>query len=107
MLIVISDLHLGDGTCANSISPSAFYLFVDHLREVAYNASWRKDNTYRPIESIDLVIMGDLLDPHHTTSWLDSQPGELNYSRPGTDYTHLTHSPLKTPKTRSSSPTRC
>lgn len=87
MLIIISDLHLGDGTCGKSISPSAFYLFVDHLREIAYHASWRKDNRYRPIDSIDLVLMGDILDPHHTTLWLDTQPGEPGYSRPWTDYT--------------------
>lgn len=86
MLVIISDLHLGDGTCGKSISPSAFYLFADHLREAAYNASWRQDNTYRPIESLDLVLMGDTLDPHHTTYWLDTEPGDLDYSRPWTDY---------------------
>lgn len=88
MLIIISDLHLGDGSCAKSISPSAFYLFIDHLREAAYHASWRKDNSYRPIESIDLVLMGDILDPQHSTHWLDTQPADPGYSRPWTDYTN-------------------
>ena len=87
MLVIISDMHLGDGTCAKSITPSAFYLFVDHIREAAYNASWRKDNRYRPIESIDLVLMGDILDPQHSTRWLDTQPADPGYSRPWTDYT--------------------
>jgi hypothetical protein len=84
MLVIISDLHLGDGTCGKSISPSAFYLFSGRLRELAYQASWRKDNTYRPIESIDLVLMGDILDPQHSILWLDTQPGEPNYTRPWT-----------------------
>ena len=50
MLIIISDLHLGDGTTANSISPSAFHLFANRLREIAYFASFRTDGKYRPIE---------------------------------------------------------
>jgi UDP-2,3-diacylglucosamine pyrophosphatase LpxH len=86
MLVIISDLHLGDGTCGKSISPSAFHLFGGRLRELAYQASWRQDNTYRPIESIDLVLMGDILDPQHSTLWLDTQPGDPNYTRPWTDF---------------------
>ncbi|MDX9990572.1 MAG: hypothetical protein RBS68_00860 [Anaerolineales bacterium] len=85
MLIIISDLHLGDGTCGKSISPSAFYLFASRMRELAYQASWRKDNFYQPIESIDVVLMGDILDPQHSTHWLDGQPGDPNYARPWTD----------------------
>jgi hypothetical protein len=86
MLVIISDLHLGDGTCGKSISPSAFYLFASRLRELAYQASWRKDNTYRPIERINLVLMGDILDPQHSTLWLDTQPGDPDYTRPWTDF---------------------
>jgi UDP-2,3-diacylglucosamine pyrophosphatase LpxH len=82
MLIVISDLHLSDGTCAKSVSPSAFYLFADRLREIAYHASWRKDNTYRPIENIDLVLLGDILDPIQSTRWLEKAPGDPHYIRP-------------------------
>jgi UDP-2,3-diacylglucosamine pyrophosphatase LpxH len=82
MLVIASDLHLVDGTCAKTISPSAFYLFVDRLRESAYQASWRKDNIYRPIDRIDLVLMGDILDPLHSTRWLNTQPGDANYVRP-------------------------
>jgi UDP-2,3-diacylglucosamine pyrophosphatase LpxH len=85
MLVIISDLHLGDGTCAKSIPPSAFYLFADRLRELAYHASWRRDNTYHPIESIDLVLLGDILDPQHSTRWLDTTAEQPNYTRPWTD----------------------
>jgi hypothetical protein len=85
MLVIISDIHLGDGTTANSISPSAFDLFSNRLRETAYFASFRRDGAYRPIESLDLLLMGDILDPLHSTLWLDTVPGTLNYTRPWTD----------------------
>ncbi|HLO14811.1 MAG TPA: hypothetical protein VK206_08280 [Anaerolineales bacterium] len=85
MLVIISDVHLGDGTTANSISPSAFELFSNRLCETAYYASFRKDGTYRPIESLDLLLMGDILDPLHSTLWLDTALGALNYTRPWTD----------------------
>jgi hypothetical protein len=89
MLVISSDIHLGDGTTANSISPTAFDLFSNRLRETAYYASFRRDGTYRPIENLDLLLMGDILDPLHSTLWLDTAPGALNYTRPWTDI----HSP--------------
>lgn len=85
MLVIISDLHLGDGTCAKSIPPGAFHLFADRLRELAYHASWRRDNTYHPLRSLDLVLMGDILDPQHSTHWLDTSPSDPGYTRPWTD----------------------
>jgi len=85
MLLIISDIHLGDGTTAESIPPSAFQLFADRLKETAYFASWRADGSYRPIENIDLVLMGDILDPLHSTLWLATSPGEENYVRPWSD----------------------
>ena len=88
MLVILSDIHLGDGTTAKSISPGAFQLFTSRLRESAYFASWRRDGSYRPIESIDLVLMGDILDPLHSTRWLKSKPGDLNYARPWTNPTN-------------------
>lgn len=70
MLIILSDVHLGDGTCGRSISSSAFHLFADRLREMAKSASWRSDGIYRPIDGIDLILLGDILDPLHSTLWL-------------------------------------
>lgn len=87
MLLIISDIHLGDGTTAESILPSAFQLFADRLKETAYFASWRADGSYRPIENIDLVLMGDILDPLHSTLWLATRPGDENYLRPWSDST--------------------
>ena len=88
MLIVISDLHLGDGTTANSISPSAFHLFANRLREMAYFASFRKNGRYEPIERLDIAFIGDILDPLHSTLWLDTAPNALTYARPWTDITN-------------------
>jgi UDP-2,3-diacylglucosamine pyrophosphatase LpxH len=85
MLVIISDVHLGDGTTAASISPVAFDLFASRLSEAAYFASIRKDGSYRPIESIDLVLMGDILDPLHSTRWLDVRPGNPDNILPWAD----------------------
>jgi UDP-2,3-diacylglucosamine pyrophosphatase LpxH len=85
MLVLSSDIHLGDGTTANSISPAAFDLFSNRLSETAYFASFRRDGKYRPVEDIDLLLMGDILDPLHSTLWLETAPGAANYTRPWTD----------------------
>ena len=96
MLLFISDIHLTDGTTAKPIPPSAFQLFADRLQETAYFASWRADGSYRPIDGIDLVLMGDILDPLHSTRWLATAPGDENYLRPWSDptqpgYAHKLH----------------
>ena len=85
MLIIISDVHLSDGTCGRSISPAAFQLFADRLKELACNASRRADGKYRPLKTIDILMLGDILDPQHSTLWLEEIPGEPGYVRPWTD----------------------
>ena len=87
MLVVVSDLHLGDGSTASSIPANAFHLFENRLRETAYFASFRKDGTYKPIESIDLLLMGDIIDPLHSTLWLDTGENSAAYTRPWTSFT--------------------
>lgn len=86
MLVVISDVHLTDGTCGRSISPSAFLLFADRLEELAFNASWR-NGLYRPVDGVDVLLLGDILDPLHSTLWLDKAIGEPGYVRPWTEPT--------------------
>lgn len=93
MLVIISDLHLGDGTTADSISPSAFRLFAKRLAETARFASWRRDGRYRPIESLDVLLMGDILDPLHSTRWLDTTPSDANYIRPWSSPNHPNYAP--------------
>ena len=85
MLVIISDLHLGDGTTAQSIPPSAFRLFADRLRETATLASWRSDGKYQPIKELDLVLMGDILDPLHSTLWFNPVVGSVEIVRPWSD----------------------
>lgn len=69
MLLILSDLHLNDGSSGEPVSPEAFALLVDRLRELAMTASWRIDGAYRPIERIDLVLLGDVLDLFHSKRW--------------------------------------
>lgn len=85
MLIIISDLHLSDGTCAQSVAAQAFNLFGERIQELAYNASWDDHGTYRPIESIDLVLLGDVLDPLNSTLWLDTPLNSPGTARPWSD----------------------
>ncbi|HEX2990171.1 MAG TPA: hypothetical protein VHO49_05795 [Anaerolineales bacterium] len=82
MLVIVSDLHLGDGTTAESIPASAFYLFAKRLRQDARFASYQ-NGSYRPIEELDVLLMGDILDPIHSTRWLFPTPGEEEYVRVG------------------------
>ncbi|HIE24822.1 MAG TPA: hypothetical protein EYP74_02355 [Anaerolineales bacterium] len=85
MLVIISDLHLGDGTCGKPIKPSAFRLFETRLKDLAYNASWRTNGKYRPISEINILWLGDILDLIHSTNWLDTKYGADDYTRPWTD----------------------
>ena len=78
MLVIISDLHLGDGTTAASIPVSAFYLFAKRLRQDAHFASMRRGK-YRPIEELDVILMGDIIDPLHSTKWLFPPKGQEQY----------------------------
>jgi len=112
MLVVISDLHLGDGSTAESIPASAFYLFAKRLRQDAHFASMHYGK-YKPIEELDVILMGDIIDPLHSTKWLFppkgheqyvdvkgqkhiriTEEGEVDYIRPWSDPSH----PLFAPK---------
>ena len=85
MLVIISDLHLKDGTSGTSITPDAFRIFAERLRSMAYRASWRTDGNYRPIEVIDLVLLGDIFDHILSSRWHDTTAGESDYVRPWHD----------------------
>ena len=87
MLIIVSDLHFSDGTCARSVAPKASELFCDRVRELAFNASWDRDGVYRPIDTIEIVLMGDILDPLHSTLWLETPLGSPGCVRPWSDPT--------------------
>jgi hypothetical protein len=85
MLVIISDLHLKDGTSGTSITPDAFRIFAERLRSMAYRASWRTDGNYRPIEAIDLVLLGDVFDHILSSRWHYTKEGDSDYVRPWHD----------------------
>jgi len=69
MLVIVSDLHLSDGTTGATLASGAFSLFVQRLRELALSASCRADGIFRPVQRIDLVLLGDTLDLLHSAHW--------------------------------------
>jgi UDP-2,3-diacylglucosamine pyrophosphatase LpxH len=69
MLVIISDLHLTDGTCGETVPAGAFVIFGERLQELAHAASWRIDGRYQPIDRIDLVLLGDVLDVIRSAQW--------------------------------------
>ncbi|MEM7034202.1 MAG: hypothetical protein AAF629_31965 [Chloroflexota bacterium] len=92
MIVIISDLHLTDGTTGETIHTGAFRLFRERLSDMAYDASWRSANNkagrlYRPIEVIDLIILGDFLDVIRSTLWTQEKENEPGYTRPWDDPT--------------------
>ena len=94
MFVIISDLHLGDGTIGSSIPTSAFQLFAKRLRQDAFFASTR-GAAYHPVEEIDVLLLGDILEVLHSVHWLyavgdESRlhmtgPGDVDYIRPWSD----------------------
>ena len=84
MLVILSDLHLNDGTTGTGLAKEAIGLLADRIRELAITASWRSDGGYRPIERIDLVLLGDVFDLLHSS---------LCQKRPDIRPWHDTHSP--------------
>ncbi len=85
MLVIMSDLHLTDGTSGQTINSSAFRIFRQRLCDLAYDASWRKDGTYQPIESLDVILLGDILDVIRSTRWLRNSDDETHPTRPWSD----------------------
>ncbi|MFA8019458.1 hypothetical protein [Bremerella cremea] len=70
MLVVLSDLHLTDGTSCETLDSGAFRIFSERLQDLAVRASWRSDGQYRPIPRIDIVLLGDVLDIMRSSRWL-------------------------------------
>lgn len=81
MLVTISDLHLTDGSSGATISAGAFRIFASRLRDLAVAASYRADGSYRPVERIDLVLLGDVLDLIRSRQWND-RPGVRPWGNP-------------------------
>lgn len=73
MLVIISDLHLTDGTSGETIDDKAFRIFRNRLSDMAYDASWRQDDQkksyYKPVEQIDILLLGDIIDMIRSEQW--------------------------------------
>jgi UDP-2,3-diacylglucosamine pyrophosphatase LpxH len=82
MLVIISDLHLTDGTTGLRIPSGAFRLFRERLEDMAYDASKRNENIYKPIREFDLVLLGDIFDLLRSTQWTDEDKGQPGFARP-------------------------
>jgi UDP-2,3-diacylglucosamine pyrophosphatase LpxH len=87
MLVFISDLHLSDGTSGETISAGAFRIFRHRLSDMAYDASWRANGHYKPIEQLDIVLLGDIFDLIRSTKWVFDENGQPNMVRPWDDFT--------------------
>ena len=84
MLVIISDIHLTDGTTGKTVAADAFEIFVEHLREVALAASWQNGvvqahRNHRP------GSLGDIFDLIRSTRWSNEAPGDPHFSRPWDD----------------------
>lgn len=80
MLVIISDLHLTDGTSCKTIGENAFKLFTKRVREMALAASYRQDGTYKPIKRVDILLLGDILDVIRSRAWLEGDPAVRPWS---------------------------
>ncbi|HVO79066.1 MAG TPA: hypothetical protein VMT39_03560 [Candidatus Bathyarchaeia archaeon] len=74
MLLIVSDLHLTDGSSGETIQQGAFFLLRERLFSMAYDASWRAPGIYKPLERIDLVLLGDILDVIRSSYWCAAPP---------------------------------
>src|SRR5262245_30694111 len=70
MLAIISDLHITDGTSGQLLPAAAMDLVCERLCDLSWRASWRSGGEYRPIDRIDLVLLGDTLDLMGSRRWL-------------------------------------
>jgi len=72
MLVVISDLHLTDGTSGETISPDAFRIFCDDIKVAIKNACFQKSGdskSFIPVDRCDIVFNGDVLDVIRSNLW--------------------------------------
>jgi len=76
VLVIVSDLHLSDGSLRPTVPAAAMEFFAGKLNELALAAGFRSDGRYRPIDTIDLVLLGDVLDLIRSAQWLstDARP---------------------------------
>lgn len=77
MLVIISDLHLTDGTTCETINPGAFRQFSHALATLAESACWRLragncEGAFVPLGRVDVLLLGDILDVMRSSHWLET-----------------------------------
>lgn len=77
MLVIISDLHLTDGSTCETIDTGAFRQFVRTLSNLTESACWRlkpanSEGVFEPLEGVDVLLLGDILDVIRSGYWLQS-----------------------------------
>ena len=81
MLIVISDLHLSDGTSCHNLSHRAFSHFFDYIK-----GSMRKE-----YEELIVVFAGDTFDLLRSEYWMTVKEGEKPWNNSSPYHPHLKH----------------
>ena len=76
MIVVIRELHLTGRQADAFAATRALDRFALELAELTIRAGWRSDGSYRPLEAIDLILLGDVLDLTGADLWLagDARP---------------------------------
>ena len=73
MLIIISDLHLTDGSSGTTIGVGAFEIFKERITNMAFKASFKVDDSgfrvYQPVEEVNIILLGDILDIIRSSCW--------------------------------------
>ena len=80
MLVVISDLHLTDGSSGETISADAFKTFYDDLKVLIKLACEQKTDSgkaFKAIERCDIVLNGDVLDVIRSGKWREKSSLKL------------------------------
>lgn len=77
MLVIISDLHLTDGSTCETINAGAFRQFVRTLSQQAEAACWRRkpglrEGVFELIDGVDVILLGDILDVLRSAHWLST-----------------------------------
>jgi len=67
MLVILSDIHLTDGTSGTTIEPRAFQKFGNILSDII------GDHRQAQIKEIEIVLLGDIFDVIRSSLWLRKQ----------------------------------
>lgn len=78
MLVIISDLHLTDGSTCETINAGAFRQFIHTLSSQAESACWRRkpghcNGVFELLERVDVILLGDILDVMRSSQWLQGK----------------------------------